>query len=233
MRRSIIVISLTLTALAFSTGTLNIMPKLSGYDPGPALYVDRAGGRVGSDPSIDSALSGGSRPSVNVVLGAFCRNALDWAHDRTLNLDVIVSSDPRLIFAAQTFYLAMAQGDKRAVEVVRNIEEWIWSGRSGSSASLDETLAWVRTWSDSAMKDVGLEYVASRWAAQTDEIDIDRYVVYLASRTLSEQLMVYADLENMPDVSMGPHGGSGSIRIAGESAQMIVNTESCAARDGG
>ena len=164
----------------------------------------RDGELIQDDEVLEAALTGTSSVSEDLQMLAFCVNAVDWMIDQTLDLPVIVATDPALVRAADL--AADALGSE--AELIAEIETEYWR-RDGDLGALE---SWRDDITDPVRRRAVSSYLDERSEPPSDAA-LERFVVYAASDTMSEQVIMYLDRER---ISPGTLVVAGRARIDGE-----------------
>lgn len=182
------------------------------------LRVKRPGAGVIDDRRLEALLSGDAVPSRTIVLAAACNTGPDWVTDVVLDNDVLVSSSPGYLRAAE-----LAAGSDFPVEVIAAVETLIVNGLTG--AALDAQVAEL----DPSIADAAREYLARR-RTPPSAAAIDRYVVYAARRTTTQQYVAYIDATRLDESAISSYArrlAPGTIRVAGTGQVEDIDPSRC------
>ena len=137
------------------------------------------------DEVLEEALTGTSNVSEeDLQMLAFCVNAVDWMIDQTLDLPVIVATDPALVRAAEL--AADPRGSE--AELIAEIETEYWR-RDGDLQALERSRDGI---TDPVGREAVSSYLDERSEPPSDDA-LERFVVYAASDTTFEQVIMYLD----------------------------------------
>lgn len=215
-------VALPVAVAAIAVGTWALAVRLGpGTNVGGAelLRVSVEGGRVTDDTQLHAALDGNHLVSDDLIATAFCNNGPDWDLNVTLDLNIAVATDPTLIRAAEL--IVSGEFD---LEIIRRVEEHVIR----ADQSRVELQHWVETWDTGPAS----RYVAAR--SQPPSLPAtDRFVVYVANRTTTEQVLVFADADRLDrDRVKGFVGalglgaaGTADVVIAGDSSPRTLNAK--------
>ena len=97
------------------------------------VLVSLAVAMVRDDEALETALTGSLPVGEDLQMLAFCVNAVDWMTDQTLDLPVMIATDPALVRAAEL--AADAQGAD--ADLIAAVENAYWE-RDGDLAALEQ-----------------------------------------------------------------------------------------------
>ncbi len=185
------------------------------------LTIYRDGGAVMSDTELVAVLSGAQRPADRLIRVAGCRNVLEWRHDFSLDLEMLVSSSPRLVRVAEL--LASGEVTVRtaaAVETVTNFgqDEPPNDGLVEAGISRLELERYVSLVNEPP-------YVSLVNEPPSPDA-VNRYVVYAASNKLTSQFIEFVDAERFKPIGASGFGARVlDVSVAGGEAVSFSSSD--------
>lgn len=152
------------------------------------LVIPRSAEDITDDVELPGVLAGDVRRQNRLIRAAACRNILDWKHDVTIDDVLVVSTRPELVRVAEL--VASGQVDRSLAEAV---EARIWA----NDGSVPAGGLRVEGFGNQLVDD----YLVLR-AMPASTQALDRFVVYVASASLWEQLVIYMDVDEFQPTSL-------------------------------
>ena len=157
----------------------------------------------------------------DVALLAFCANVVDWMTDRTLG----PARDRRHRPGTGPRRRAGRRGRGADAELIAEVETEYWQ-RDGDLGALQR---WRDDITDPVRRQAVSRYLDERSEPPSDDA-LDRFVVYSADLTLSEQVVIYLDRELLSPAT-GPLAGrariDGEMTVAGSGEWRTVDPDRC------
>lgn len=189
------------------------------------LFIDRRAGSVFDDEKLPGMMAGDQRVAEDVVLAVFCANGDDWLRDRSLDLDVVVATDPALVRAAELYVAAIEDGRRGDAALIADVEHAYW--RLG--ADVDALADWANGLTDDDVAEEVRGYLEERQQPPSAAA-ADRFVVYAMNPTTFEQEVVYLDTARIdPEMLKRPasEGFDNDLLVAGEEAMRRLDLSDC------
>lgn len=176
------------------------------------LTIYRDGGTVTSDTELVAVLSGAQRPADRLIRVAGCRNVLDWRHDFSLDLEMLVSSSPRLVRVAEL--LASGEVTERTAAAVETLTNF------GQDEPPNDGLV------EAGIPRLELERYVSLVNEPPSPDAVDRYVVYAASNKLTSQFIEFVDSERFKPIGASGFGARVlDVSVAGGEAVRFSSSD--------
>lgn len=203
---------------AFAVGMLGViafawwMSRSALPDDGQeVLRLERSGPLVVRDEHLARELSGTLEIDERAAAAAFCVNGPHWAGDVTVDLDVVVSTNPRLYRVGE-----LVADHQWSRSLIAAVEADLISTDDGSD---------VGSVSDAVLARFGRSrveaYLADAAKAPSADV-VDSYVVYAVSRTTTAQHLYIIDRRRLDSdaiarfAASGPLGSDGyDVKVAG------------------
>jgi hypothetical protein len=188
------------------------------------LQFERDGSFVDDDPALLSAFRGDLSVDESLAQWAYCVNGWYWYTDVTLDTLVLVSTNERLVRAAE-----LAAGSRFDAGLVEAVERAVFDDPDRGDLPVDELPTSLRDRYATAELERYLDAVSEPPSDRARE----RFVVYAVSETIWEQFIVFIDLDNVDRAAINRFDalfgiGKDEILVAGRPAFGPVSNTDCA-----
>lgn len=188
------------------------------------VRLEREGPRVGQDQELGLLLSGDLDVAEGAVQAAYCVNGWYWATDVTLNKQIVVGTNWRLVRAAEL--VESEAFDRELVEAVET-----------ARLNLDEgevTVAILPATIRAQFGDDAVSQYLAESSLPSGESARRRFVAYAVSWSTTAQYLYVIDLQSLDTAAMssfanepGASLGADEVGIAGSERLVRVERDQC------
>jgi hypothetical protein len=188
------------------------------------LQFERNGPGVNDDLSLVAAMSGDVTVDESLAQWAYCVNGWYWYTDVTLDTLVLVSTNERLVRAAE-----LAAGSRFDAGLVEAVERAVFDDPDRGDVTVDELPTSLRDRYATAELERYLDALSEPPSDRARE----RFVVYAVSETIWDQFIMFIDLDNVDRAAINRFDalfgiGEDEILVAGQPAFGPVSNTDCA-----